>query len=221
MIIDPYKWTPTKIIAIKPVATDTVAVHVERPTGYDFKAGQYAVVRTILQNGEQRIRQYSFSSSPHIKDRLELLIQREPGGEVSGWFCKEAVIGDQIELSQPLGGFVLNDSTRPTVLIAGKVGVAPFLSMLREGSHPALSLLYNVRSKDQACYRDELHQYNTALLETGKKGRITPDALQPFVSNNPIFYVCGSKQFVDAITEMLTSIDVPMVDIYRELFTLQ
>ncbi len=221
MIIDPYTWKTTKIIAIKLVATDTVAVHLERPVDYVFKAGQYSVVRTTLQNGEQRIRQYSFSSNPQNDDHLEMLIQQEPGGEVSSWFCKEATAGDEVELSQALGGFVVNDITRSTVLIAGKVGIAPYLSMLREGSHPALSLIYSVRSKDQVCYPKELKQYNAGVLETGKNGRITPDALRPFVPNRPVFYLCGSKQFVDAITDMLTSSGVPMVDIYRELFTLQ
>ncbi|MEO5499780.1 MAG: FAD-binding oxidoreductase [Candidatus Saccharimonadales bacterium] len=221
MIIDPYHWTSSKIIAIEPVATDTVAVHLERPAGYVFKAGQYSVVRTTLPNGEQRIRQYSFSSSPLAENQLEMLIQREPSGEVSGWFCDDAIVGSEIELSQALGGFVLNNLERPTILIAGKVGVAPFLSMLRDGSHPSLSLLYSIRTKDQVCYREELHLYNTAVLETGKNGHINADLLQPFTAKKPVFYICGSKQFVDAMTEILTSIGVPMIDIYRELFTLQ
>ena len=221
MIIDPYRWTPAKIIAIQPVAADTVAVHVERPAGFSFKAGQYSVVKTTLRNGEQRIRQYSYSSDPKVIEHLEMLIQKETGGEVSGWFCKEAKVGDEIEISQALGGFVLNDLERPTILIAGKVGVAPFFSMLREGAHPALSLIYNVRNIKQACYETELQQYNSAVLETSKNGHMSQSSLRPFLQNKPVFYICGSKQFVDAVTEMLLAIGVPMTDMYRELFTLQ
>ncbi len=221
MIIDPYNWRAAKIVAIEPVAADTVAVHITRPASFVFRAGQYAVVKTTFQNGDQRLRQYSFSSPPQAEDHLEMIVQREPGGEVSSWFCKQAKIGDEIELSQALGGFVLNDMTRPTVLIAGKVGVAPYLSMLREGSHPALSLIYSVRSENQVCYPEELKRYNAGVLQTGKSGRLASDSFVPFISSNPVFYVCGSKQFVDAIGEMLASSGVLPINIYRELFTLQ
>lgn len=221
MIIDPYRWTPSKIIAISPVATDTVAVQLERPANYFFKAGQYAVVRATLSNGEQRIRQYSFSSSPCNEDYLEMIVQREPGGEVSNWFYKKALPSVTVELSQPLGGFVLKNVARPTVLIAGKVGVAPYFSMLREGSHPSLSLIYSVRNIEQVCYREELKQYNTTIFDTGINRRMNSVLLLPFLENEPLFYVCGSKQFVDSITEILISAGVPLQDIYRELFTLQ
>ncbi len=221
MIIDPYTWNQVIIKSIKTVADSTVVVRMERPKGYIFKAGQYSVARITLKNGEQRIRQYSYSSSPLEPNTLEMLIQHEPNGEVSSWFCKYAKVGDSIEISQALGGFVLNDSTRPTLLIAGKVGVAPYLSMLREGAHSNLSLVYSVRNKNQICFPSELETYNSTVVETSKTSRISIDLLGPHLSSNPIVYICGSKQFVYAVTETVVSGGVPIVDVYRELFTLQ
>ena len=133
MIIDPYTWHRLPIRSVSFASSDTVAVRVDKPTDYDFRAGQYAVARVTI-GGQPLMRQYSFSSAPH-DSQLELLIQHQPDGVVSSWFCKTAQVGDVIEISQPFGGFVLEDTERPVLLVAGRVGIAPFVSM-RPGHTP-------------------------------------------------------------------------------------
>src|SRR5690349_2718197 len=110
MIIDPYTWSRLTIEDLTPVSIDTMAVGFKRPVGYEFRPGQYAVVRATLTGDTSTLRQYSFSSSPN-DDRLELLIQLEPNGVVSSWFFNGAKVGDVVELSQPLGSFTLEKKT--------------------------------------------------------------------------------------------------------------
>ena len=85
MIIDPYTWHEFVIEEKIEAASDTVAVRFKRPAGYQFRAGQYAIVRVKTDEDRQLIRQYSFTSAPD-DDTLELLVQREPSGIVSNWF---------------------------------------------------------------------------------------------------------------------------------------
>lgn len=221
MIIDPYSWHQFAIEQKIAASSDTVAVRFKRPAGYQFRAGQYAIVRATTSDGRQLIRQYSFASSPD-EDALELLIQREPNGAVSNWFYNDAQIGDTVELSQPFGGFTLEATgKRPILLIAGRVGIAPYLSMLREAYRNNLSLLYSVRTEDQICFPELLKQHQTQIIITSHTPRIDATLLEPLLSGKPLIYLCGSKQFVDAIMQYLLENGAAEADIRRELFTLQ
>lgn len=221
MIIDPYTWQHFVIEDKVRAASDTIAIRFKRPAGYVFRAGQYAIVRTTVGEGRQLIRQYSFSSAPE-DEMIELLIQREPSGEVSNWFFDEAKLGDTIELSQPFGGFTLDPSeTRPVLMIAGRVGIAPFLSMLREGHKRSITLLYSVRSENQLCFPGLLERFDSNIIVTERSPRIDKTLLAPMLEKRPQVYICGSKQFVDAIASYLHSNGVSDKDIRRELFTLQ
>ena len=218
MIIDPYTWRSLTILEIKLVAEETVAVRFTRPADYTFRAGQYAVTR-ITKTTNTFIRQYSFSSSPG-DDTLELLIQREPGGEVSSWFFESAQPGDIVEISQPFGNFTLEAGKRPVLLIAGRVGIAPFMSMVRDNKQP-LAVLYSVRNRKQVCFAEELHETGVTVVSTDHTPRIDSAVLMPLLADQPLVYICGSKQFVDAMVILVTKSGVATKDIRRELFTLQ
>lgn len=223
MIIDPYTWQRLRIATVSSIAADTVAIRMPRPEGYTFRAGQYAVVRTTI-DGTPLIRQYSFSSNPD-HDTLELLVQREPDGTVSNWFCDIAQPGDEIELSQPFGSFTWNNEPGPVLLVAGRIGIAPFVSMLRHHqkvrSRAHVSVLYSVRDAKQICEKDLLDSYETTYLITGSGHRLTKELLQVHLAKDPTVYLCGSKQFVDAMNSLLLDLQVSPERIRRELFTLQ
>lgn len=218
MIIDPYAWRTFTITEKKLVAEDTVAIRFTKPEDYVFRAGQYAVVRVTI-GPRQLIRQYSFASSPESKT-LELLVQKEVGGEVSSWLCDVAEANDTIELSQPFGNFMPEQSKRPLLFIAGRVGIAPCMSLIREHRHTP-RVLYSVRTRHQVCYAEELHAVDTTIISTDRSPRISQETLLPLLTDSPLVFVCGSKQFVDAMTLLLNKSGVDPKDIRRELFTLQ
>lgn len=222
MIIDPYQWQQVRIQEITSASADTLRLSLTRPAGYRFKAGQYTVVR-FKPNGRTIMRQYSFSSAPD-DDRLECTIQREPGGEASEWLFRHAGAGDNIEISQPFGHFVWNRHTRrPILFIAGRIGIAPFMSMIRDHAGKKkqhIRVLYSVYTEQQVCFREELQPLETQIIVTGKNERIDPTVIAPLVRDHPIVYICGSRRFVEGMQLHLASLDVPPQDIRRELFTL-
>lgn len=200
------------------ITPDVVSIKLARPAGYSFHTGQYVVVRITTADRKSIVRQYSFSSgeNDHL---LEILIQQEPEGMASSWFFTMAKVGMTIEISQAFGSFTpKNDRKKHLVCIAGRIGIAPFLSMILSGYR--MNLLYSVREKNQVCYPELIQSVggNVFVSSTGKY--ITKERLRLVVEPNNVYYICGSKQYVDDMMEMLLDIGVEASDVRRELFTL-
>lgn len=219
MIIDPYTWHTLQITAVTRLTPETLSVIVPRPTGYTFKAGQYAIVRVTSENTSY-IRQYSFASSPQ-SDHLEFIVQREPGGTVSGWFHDSASAGDKIEVSQPFGDFTIKNPEQRHILIAGRAGIAPFLSMVRDQHLADMTILYSARGQEDFCYPELLMTSGALLIDSQAAAHITNEDLAPYAQLCSLFYLCGSKRFVDAMDALLVDLDVPADRVRRERFTLQ
>lgn len=223
MIIDPYTWHTLPIQHIAHLTSDTISVRVPKPAQYSYLSGQYAILR-IRVGGTPLLRQYSFASCPR-NDFLEFLIQREPSGIVTTWFHEQATIGMTIEVSQSFGSFGATVKERPLLLIAGRVGIAPFVSIIRDelarGRADDISLLYSARGEKPFCYPELLDSVSTTYFNTSTDARIDIATLKAHLTPATRVYLCGSKQFVDSLTRHLLDLDVPPEHLKRELFTLQ
>lgn len=225
MIIDSYSWNRVRIAVVNHIAVDTVSVTLEPLSSkYRFIPGQYTIVKTTI-DGSSLMRQYSFSSSPS-SDQIEFCIRKEPGGEVSSWFCETARPGDYIEISQPFGQFQLEQPlTTNSLFVAGGVGIAPFMSMLRsKDSAQKITLLYSEKQPDDVCYKTELQQIlgdSFYLTISSQTGRIDSSHLKIHLKKHTQVYLCGPKLFVDMMYEKLENLDIPLDHIKREAFTLQ
>lgn len=218
MIIEPYRWHQARILRIDKISPDTISVQVERPEGYTFSAGQYAITRTYVRPDKFLVRQYSFSSPPSA-GWLEFTIQKETGGEVTTWLHEHARVGDAMEISQSYGHFTFERVTRPLLFIAGRVGIAPFMSYLREEKTSEVRILYSVETKDQVCFWNEIKDITTTVV-TSEQPRINRELLARHIEAQPIVYICGSRLFSEAMQSHLADLGVPPGDIKRELFTL-
>ncbi len=218
MIIDPYTWHRLTIQHIEQTAKDTLSIYVARPADYRFRAGQYAVVRVASEKSSW-LRQYSFASAPG-EDRIELLIQRAPGGTVTTWFFETAKVGDVLELSEAFGNFVRENTSQHATYIAGKVGVAPFLSMIRTDAKNC-QLLYCVREKSEICHQKICESAAAHYFVSSENSRMTTSDLKRIVQRHELVYLCGSKAFVDATERSLKELGLPTELLRKELFTLE
>lgn len=228
MIIDPYEWQRVTIDRVTHISARSVAIAITRPPHYRFAAGQYTIVRAILTGERRLVRQYSFSSAPETP-QLELTIQKEPHGELSGWLHDQAAPGDTIEITQPFGAFTWEPAeTRPLLLLAGGSGIAPCMSILRTHQSAAastpLTLVYSVRRDEDTCFRSELESLSTPyashLVTTAESPRITSAYLRDHIAADTLCYICGPKGFIDASEQALTALGVPREHIRHEAFTL-
>lgn len=221
MMIDPYTWMQTLILDIRVVASDTVAVRVAKPDGYDFSPGQYSIIRAKI-DGTPLMRQYSFSSAP-TGNYLEFIIRRLPGGSVSSWFLDQAKTGDLIEITKPYGRFAVEIKSGQAVYVAGGVGIAPFVSLLRTRTDDT-TLIYSERTLENVILDKEISKLlgdKYSLVLSGETGRINATLFSELWDTDSRYYLCGSKQFVDSIANLLAEHGVDKSLVHREAFTLQ
>ncbi len=190
-------------------------------------AGQHVDVRLTAPDGYSAVRSYSIASAPSSDGRIEITVERLANGEVSPYLTKELLVGDDLELRGPIGGWFVwrRDQTEPIQLVAGGSGIVPLMAMIRSrasaGSTAPFRLLYSVREPVAVFYRDELRALSDqdhSLIVTYVYTRVTPkDSTRPpgridatliatdtWPSNlGPTSYVCGPTSFVEHTTDLL------------------
>ena len=191
------------------------------PEFVPFIAGQHVSVRLTAPDGYRAQRSYSIASAPAETDHIELVIEKLENGEVSPFFHEVVQVGDEIELSEPIGGhFVWRpEDGGPVLLIGGGSGIVPFISMARQralsGSRAEMLLLFSARTRDDRLFAAELAELRdprdgfdviTTLTRDSAppcvlNGRIDRAAIEAALSRLPEkprrIYVCGSNPFVE------------------------
>ena len=237
----PVTWQIATISAIRPETPTVTSFTFRLPMWRAHRSGQHYDVRLTAKDGYRAERSYSIASEPARTGEIDLTIERVPDGEVSGYFHEIAVVGDQVELRGPIGGyFTWQPSERPLFLVGGGSGVVPLMAMLRDraavrATAPA-RLLYSAREPDEVIYADELErlagemdgfeQYLTFTRRqppgwTGYARRIDRQMLQetagPLGPDVDVF-VCGPTRLVESVATALQEIGTPGVRIRTERF---
>ena len=192
------------------------AVHAEnhavRTIGFELPAyaehlpGQHYDVRLTAPDGYTAQRSYSIASSPLDTGRIELSVERLMDGEVSPYLVDELVVGDQVELRGPIGGYFVWRGERPVVLIGGGSGVVPLMAILRHRRRAApdvpMRLLYSLSTQDDLLYADELGEETTTRVSR-VEGRIDAASVADVAFGQGLAFVCGSNGFVETAAEHL------------------
>jgi len=155
-------WRSATVVGLRDetATARTIALAVRDWPGH--VAGQHVDVRLTAPDGYSAVRSYSIASAPNSDGRIEITVERLPNGEVSPYLTKELMVGDDLELRGPIGGWFVwrRDQTEPIQLVAGGAGIVPLMAMIRSrasGSSTApFRLLYSVREPGAVFYRNEL-----------------------------------------------------------------
>jgi ferredoxin-NADP reductase len=224
------------------VAEDTMAFRFERPSGFLFKAGQYIDLHVLgLQPGRSNGLTHTFSiaSSPFAEDILVTTRMRDTAFKRA---LSVLPIGSEVAIEGPMGSFTLHNNTaRPAVLLAGGIGIAPFLSILSYAAaerlrHP-IFLFYANRYLEDAAFMDPLWKLAEAnprfrFVPTftrmpknyrgwkGETGHISPEMLSAHVRKLevPIYYIAGPPTMVAATRRTLNEAGVDEDEIRTEEF---
>ncbi|MEU8967072.1 molybdopterin dinucleotide binding domain-containing protein, partial [Streptomyces sp. NPDC048491] len=216
----------------------------------DFRPGQHLTVRAENADGTVKPpvlgRSYSLVGAAFDPGRraYELAVRRVPDGVFSGYVHETLKVGDRLHLARPGGTFVIPTHTdSPVVLVAGGIGITPFLSYLetlaaRGGTVPEVVLHYgNANSADhpfRARIRElasripqltVLNHYTTPapddVLATthDHEGFITPESIaDDLIARRARFYLCGPAPMLDSLTAGLRARGVPAFEIFSERF---
>ena len=101
------------------------------------RTGQYVAIAVDVPGGTRQPRQYTISSGPR-GDSLRVTIKRvrgvngAPDGQVSGWLHENAKPGTILDVSQPAGDVVLDESDAPIVLVSAGIGITPVAAIMED-----------------------------------------------------------------------------------------
>jgi ferredoxin-NADP reductase len=227
-VTDP--WQTATVVAITPetVRAKTFRLALAEPTHH--LAGQHYVVRLTAPDGYTASRSYSVASPPGDTNEIELTVERLEDGEVSTFLHDELLVGDEIEVRGPIGGWFVWEGDQPALLVGGGSGIVPLMAMLRYartlGREDLVHLVVSVRTPDDLLYTTELDPARQTIVYTRAtpsgyaraSGRITSDDLAPYARAQAEAYVCGSSGFADTASHLLVDLGVPVHRIRVERF---
>jgi len=213
-----HAWTP-----------ELVSLRVTRDPEFRSVPGHYARVGLQQATGTTVFRPLSIASAPDAP-HLEFFCTVIPGGEFSDCLAA-ARVGDDVEIEKASFGFLTVDSLAPGTdlwLLATGTGLAPFLSMLRDGtvwrSFTRIVVVHSVRHAAELAYADELRRLAAgsalrylpvvtrepgasalseripALLASGRLAEAAGVTLDPAGSR---VMVCGNPEMTRALRTLL------------------
>ena len=152
------------IIRRKEIAKNTYEIRFGLKDKIVYSAGQYIVVildkKTADEMGNRR--SFSLSSSPENKKYISTCFRLSEKHSEFKEYIMNVPLGTEVNVQGPLGEFALPKKAieENIVLIAGGVGITPFISMLRDATHrkssQKITLIYTDKSQERMSYYDEL-----------------------------------------------------------------
>jgi ferredoxin-NADP reductase len=205
--------------ATKQEANDTFSFIFAPEQPLQWKAGQ--LLRYVLNHpnpddrGVERF--FSIASAPHEK---HVTLTTRFASKTSSFkkALKNFRPGDAIEAHDLEGDFVVDDSKKTFVFIAGGIGITPFRAILLDLDYNKkplnVQLLYANRDNDFP-YRKELDALRGRHPEFRNEKSIPQ--LVPDIQK-PMLYVSGPEPMVESMDETLKKIGVPEERIKNDFF---
>ena len=223
------------------VANGTMAFHFEKPAGFEFRPGQAVDVILSGADAQSADGRHAFSivSAPHEDEIVVATRMRDSAFKKA---LGSLPLGAAVELDGPFGSLTLHKKAeRAGVLIAGGIGITPFMSMLRHAAHQhasqPLALLYSNRRPEDTAFLAELQALQQRhppfrLVATmtemekssqpwsGATGFVDAAFIRQAVKDlpAPVFYVCGPPGMVEAMRNILVEAGVDEDDVRSEEF---
>ncbi len=226
----------TKINEIISRTADVSSYRFARPAELDFKPGQFFF--TTIKVGEKELtHHFSFSSSPTDKDFFEFT-KKFTDHEYS-LALKASKVGDWARIDAPYGQFTFEGEHSKIALLAGGIGITPFISICKNATDKQLNskitLFYGCRTEGDIAFHNELEliqkqnrnlRVHLVVMQAspewkGAIGIITADMIRqelPDFKEN-VFYTCGPPPMVKAMETIIANLGIPKEQMKQEFFT--
>ena len=224
----------TTLLAREEIAEGTMAFHFAKPAGFAFKPGQAI---DLVLGGLRHA--YSIVSAPFENELVVATRMRDSEFKRA---LRAAKPGSTAGIEGPFGSLTLHkDAARAAILIAGGIGITPFVSMLRQlaadGFRRPVALLYSIRRVNDGAFLDELRALaarhaNFRLVATvtqegptgrpweGENGHIDAAMIGRARRGlpRPVYYLAGPPAMVAGLRQMLEGAGVEDDEIRAEEF---
>jgi ferredoxin-NADP reductase len=190
-----------------------------------FSAGSHVVVTMRGENGHTWRNPYSLISAPEDCSGYEIGVLRMAGSRGGSLFMHDSVQpGSELDISEPVNLFPIAGQGRKHILVAGGIGITPFLAMMRElaARNADFELHYKVRGLARGAFCERLvgeygsrvHIYRSDLGDTLPLERILGE--QPLGTH---LYVCGPAAMINWALHTGRAAGWPQENLHSERFT--
>jgi predicted ferric reductase len=223
-------WRVTQVTRLTPRQW-CVTVEPHGHAGLPYLAGQFVWLNIGHSPFSLKEHPFSICSAPAHGPQVSFMIKE------LGDFTRtigQIEPGTRAYLDGPFGSLSVEGRTEPGLaLIAGGVGIAPLLSILRQlratSDSRRVKILYGNRREDQIAWREELDREDTTYVLSeppadwaGESGRINPALLDrsftPDQFGTWLFVLCGPARMMETIEEHLIARGTPSHRILSERF---
>ncbi|WP_442953859.1 PDR/VanB family oxidoreductase [Pararhizobium sp.] len=218
---------PVRVASVTPVTETVKRFRFERLDGQPmpfFSGGAHVVVS--MNDGEQlRRNPYSLMSNPDDCSGYEISVLRVPNSRGGSHFMHDGVKpGDQLTISQPVNLFAADHRGRKHILIAGGIGITPFLAMMEQFTrdNALFELHYAIRSRTHGAYWQQLlDRYGPRRIKIYCDEAKNFIPLTALVENQPLgthLYVCGPAGMIDGVLMTALEAGWPKENLHSERF---
>lgn len=193
-----------------------------------YEAGQYVRVQLDHANPDDEGPKRFFTNSAAPYEGVVQITTRLTDSTFKNALSRLKEGDDDLEMVKPHeGDFVWEDTDRPTIYVAGGIGVTPYHSILKQRVHDGkpipVTLLYNGRNMDLPWidYFAELsasHPEFSVVYQIDE--RISRETLRsrfPLL-NESMVYLSGPEQMVDDVGKQLTEGGLPEDQLKQDWF---
>ena len=169
-----------------------------------FSGGSHIIVVMRRANRVHR-NPYSLMSPPGRLEAYEIGVRRMEESRGGSHFMHDEVrVGSRLEIAHPVNLFGLDKIARKHVLVAGGIGITPFMAQLQDlhAANVPYEMHYSVRAPEHAAFRDLL------IEQEGDRVRMYYDSanelidFEALLSSQPLgthVYVCGPAGMIERV----------------------
>ena len=188
-----------------------------------FAGGAHVSVE--MQDGNVvRRNAYSLMSPPSQTSQYTISVRRDQSGRGGSRYLHDHVgPGMTLHISHPVNLFPIAQRARRHVLIAGGIGITPFLAMMEQlhHDHRPFELHYAFRSREHAAYADELVAKHGARIHVYHDDQGEKIDLGRLLGHQPLgthLYVCGPAPMIEWVLGSAHALGWPDQNLHHERF---
>lgn len=216
-----------RVTSVTPVAETIKRFRFERVDGEAlpvFSGGAHVVV-SMKDGSVTRRNAYSLMSDPADPSGYEISVAKAEESRGGSVFMHEKVkVGDVLTISAPVNLFSPDWRGRKHILIAGGIGITPFMSMMAQFDKAgiAFELHYAVRERARGAYLEDLvARYGSGRVKTYVSEEGTRIPLEDILTRQPLgthLYVCGPDRLIAGVLDAGRDAGWPDYNLHAEHF---
>ena len=188
-----------------------------------FAGGAHVIVE--MRDGDiTRRNAYSLMSPPWQTESYTISVRRDESGRGGSLYLHDRVSeGTTLHISYPVNLFPIDHRARKHLLVAGGIGITPFLAMMDHlvREHRPFELHYACRSLAHAAYAEDLAARHGAKVRLYHDDTGVTIPLAQVLGHQPLgthLYVCGPEGMIEWALSMAKDHGWPAQNLHFERF---